>query len=127
MAFVPRGWMSLHRAEDDRRSRRRGGSAARGLKAGLLVLGLFGLALPVLPAGASTCVSSCTIWNPAVQPTGQMLFNDGIGAELGVIFTTRRKARWLSTPAAYTPPVGSRGPTASRSLTSRCRSNGDRR
>jgi hypothetical protein len=79
--------MSLHRAEDDRWSRRRGGSAARGLKAGLLVLGLFALVLPALPAGASTCVSSCTIWNPAVQPTGQMLFNDGIGVELGVMFT----------------------------------------
>src|SRR5437868_5169311 len=90
MAFVPRGWMSLHRADGDRvdrRSRRRGGSAARALKTGLLVLGLFGLALPVLPAGAATCVSSCTIWNPAVQPTGQMLFNDGVGVELGVMFT----------------------------------------
>ena len=61
MAFAPRGWRSLQRAEHDhadRRAGRRGRSAARVLGAGLLAVGLFALAVPVLPAGAATCPES---------------------------------------------------------------------
>ncbi|HMC80127.1 MAG TPA: DUF4082 domain-containing protein, partial [Acidimicrobiia bacterium] len=50
-------------------------------------MGLFALAVPVLPAGAATCVSSCTIWNPATQPGAPVLFNDHLGVELAVKFT----------------------------------------
>jgi uncharacterized repeat protein (TIGR01451 family) len=73
-------------------ARRQGGArlrtSLRALATALLGVGLFGMALPVLPADASTCVTSCTIWNPSIHPTGQALFNDGIGVEVGVEFTS---------------------------------------
>jgi uncharacterized repeat protein (TIGR01451 family) len=52
-----------------------------------LVVAMFGLILSALPAAAS-CSSSCTIWNPATQPTGQTLFTESVGVEVGLKFTT---------------------------------------
>lgn len=51
-----------------------------------LVVAMFGLILPALPASASC--SSCTIWTPATQPTGQSVFFEPRGVELGLTFTT---------------------------------------
>src|SRR2546421_5058542 len=85
MAFAPRAWKSPQRDEQDHADRgagRRGRSAAHMLGAGLLAVGLFAVAVPVLPAGAATCVSSCTILNPATQPAAPALFNDLKGVEL---------------------------------------------
>ena len=53
---------------------------------GALVVAAFGLVLPALPAAASC--SSCTIWTPATQPTGQSVFFEPRGVELGLTFTT---------------------------------------
>ncbi len=52
-----------------------------------LVVAMFGLILSALPAAAS-CSSSCTIWNPATQPSGQSVFTEFNGVELGLKFTT---------------------------------------
>jgi uncharacterized repeat protein (TIGR01451 family) len=51
-----------------------------------LVVAMFGVILSALPAAAS-CSSSCTIWNPATQPTGQSVFTEFNGVELGLKFT----------------------------------------
>jgi uncharacterized repeat protein (TIGR01451 family) len=51
-----------------------------------LVVAMFGLILSALPAAASC--SSCTIWSPATQPTGQSSFFEPRGVELGLRFTT---------------------------------------
>ncbi len=51
-----------------------------------VVVGMFGLILPALPAAASC--SSCTIWDPATQPSGQSVFFEPRGVELGLTFTT---------------------------------------
>jgi uncharacterized repeat protein (TIGR01451 family) len=51
-----------------------------------LVVAMFGMILPALPADASC--SSCTIWTPTTQPTGQSDFFEPRGVELGLTFTT---------------------------------------
>ena len=52
-----------------------------------LVVAMFGVILPALPAAAS-CSSSCSVWNPATQPTGQTVFTEPTGVELGLKFTS---------------------------------------
>jgi uncharacterized repeat protein (TIGR01451 family) len=52
-----------------------------------LAVTMFGLILPALPAAAS-CSSSCSVWNSATQPTGQTLFTESVGVEVGLQFNT---------------------------------------
>src|SRR5437763_15767401 len=74
-----------------------------------VVVGMFGLILPALPAAASC--SSCTIWNPATQPTGQSVFFEPRGVELGLTFTTDvpgfvTALRFYKDPSMSAPPSG---------------------
>jgi len=53
----------------------------------LPVATLAAAALAIPPASAaSMCTANCTVWNPATQPTGQSVFNDGMSVELGLKF-----------------------------------------
>ena len=73
----------LHRTARGRSSGRR--LLARVALAGLPVAALLGLG-PAAQA-ATDCSTVCTVWNPATQPTGQLVFNDGHGSvELGMQF-----------------------------------------
>src|SRR2546427_3156207 len=117
MAFAPRAWKSPQRDEQDHADRgagRRGRSAAHMLGAGLLAVGLFAFAVPVLPAGAATCVSSCTIWDPATQPAAPALFNDYKGVELAVKFTA--EVSGFITGVRFYKDVGMTGATRTAPL-----------
>src|SRR6266481_6103839 len=73
-------------------------------------LGAVALVAPPASAAAS-CTTNCTVWNPATQPTGQGVFNDGMSVELGLKFHsdingTVQGVRFYKAPAEGGSHVG---------------------